>query len=150
GHPARATGDLPAARRRLPPAAAGAVPRGPVDGHPPRPHRPRRTAHHRDRDRGGGGGDAAAAAGGHPRARAPSADVTPEPLLLVGKPGCHLCEVMREVVSPVAAELGLALAERDVRSDPELDALYRNDIPDRKSTRLNSSHGWSSYAVFCL
>jgi hypothetical protein len=55
--------------------------------------------------------------------------VTAEPLLLVGKPGCHLCEVMREVVSPVAAELGLALAERDVRSDPELDALYRNDIP---------------------
>jgi hypothetical protein len=52
-----------------------------------------------------------------------------EPLLLVGKPGCHLCEVMREVVSPVAAELGLALAERDVRSDPELDALYGNDIP---------------------
>jgi hypothetical protein len=55
--------------------------------------------------------------------------VTAEPLLLVGKPGCHLCEVMREVVSPVAAELGLTLAERDVRSDPELDALYRNDIP---------------------
>ena len=55
--------------------------------------------------------------------------MTSEPLLLVGKPGCHLCEVMREVVSPVAAELGLALAERDVRSDPELDALYRNDIP---------------------
>jgi hypothetical protein len=55
--------------------------------------------------------------------------VTREPLLLVGKPGCHLCEVMREVVSPVAAELGLALAERDVRSDPELDALYGNDIP---------------------
>ena len=55
--------------------------------------------------------------------------MTVEPLVLVGKPGCHLCEVMREVVSPVAAELGLALAERDVRSDPELDALYRNDIP---------------------
>ncbi|HYU43061.1 MAG TPA: glutaredoxin family protein [Vicinamibacteria bacterium] len=55
--------------------------------------------------------------------------MTSEPLLLVGKPRCHLCEVMREVVSPVAAELGLALAERDVRSDPELDALYRNDIP---------------------
>ena len=55
--------------------------------------------------------------------------MTAEPLVLVGKPGCHLCEVMREVVSPVAAELGLTLAERDVRSDPELDALYRNDIP---------------------
>jgi len=51
------------------------------------------------------------------------------PLILVGKPGCHLCEVMHAVAAPVAAELGLALAERDVRSDPELDALYRHDIP---------------------
>src|SRR2546422_5257826 len=28
------------------------------------------------------------------------------------------------------------------------DALPR--VPDRKSTRLNSSHGYISYAVFCL
>src|SRR2546422_5428585 len=27
---------------------------------------------------------------------------------------------------------------------------YVNDAPDRKSTRLNSSHGYISYAVFCL
>src|SRR5687768_17728146 len=26
----------------------------------------------------------------------------------------------------------------------------RDDHPDRKSTRLNSSHGYSSYAVLCL
>src|SRR2546422_5432757 len=26
----------------------------------------------------------------------------------------------------------------------------RDDEPDRKSTRLNSSHGYISYAVFCL
>jgi glutaredoxin-like protein DUF836 len=52
-----------------------------------------------------------------------------EPLVLVGKPGCHLCEVMRGVAAPVAAEMGLALEEKDVRSDPELDALYGNDIP---------------------
>src|SRR5438105_11724310 len=26
----------------------------------------------------------------------------------------------------------------------------RRDGPDRKSTRLNSSHEWISYAVFCL
>src|SRR5438105_12727364 len=26
----------------------------------------------------------------------------------------------------------------------------RPDNPDRKSTRLNSSHEWISYAVFCL
>src|SRR2546422_5081016 len=25
-----------------------------------------------------------------------------------------------------------------------------NDVQDRKSTRLNSSHGYISYAVFCL
>src|SRR2546429_2761200 len=28
--------------------------------------------------------------------------------------------------------------------------LYRYYEPDRKSTRLNSSHGYISYAVFCL
>src|SRR5438105_9166349 len=29
--------------------------------------------------------------------------------------------------------------------------LFRSDLdPDRKSTRLNSSHEWISYAVFCL
>jgi hypothetical protein len=55
--------------------------------------------------------------------------VTSGPLVLVGKPGCHLCEVMHAVAAPVAAEMGLTLAERDVRSDPELDELYRNDIP---------------------
>src|SRR2546422_4232357 len=27
---------------------------------------------------------------------------------------------------------------------------YHYDGPDRKSTRLNSSHGYISYAVFCL
>src|ERR1041385_8738046 len=26
----------------------------------------------------------------------------------------------------------------------------RQDVTDRKSTRLNSSHGYTSYAVFCL
>src|SRR2546422_7593140 len=28
--------------------------------------------------------------------------------------------------------------------------LKRKEIADRKSTRLNSSHGYISYAVFCL
>jgi hypothetical protein len=55
--------------------------------------------------------------------------VTSGPLILVGKPGCHLCEVMHAVAAGVAAEMGLTLAERDVRSDPELDELYRHDIP---------------------
>src|SRR5687768_18397480 len=31
-----------------------------------------------------------------------------------------------------------------------LEAIYAIERPDRKSTRLNSSHGYISYAVFCL
>ena len=50
-------------------------------------------------------------------------------LVLLGKPGCHLCEDMRGVVAPVAAALGLRLRERDVRSDPELEGLDGHDIP---------------------
>ena len=50
-------------------------------------------------------------------------------LVLVGKPGCHLCERMREVVAPVAAELGLSIEDRDLRADPELLSLYGHDIP---------------------
>src|SRR5687768_17874397 len=43
--------------------------------------------------------------------------------------------------------------EEPVDRDPRLDRDKR-DVPfpvrDRKSTRLNSSHGYISYAVFCL
>src|SRR5438105_11295847 len=39
---------------------------------------------------------------------------------------------------------GVAARQRD-----QLKAVTVVDI-DRKSTRLNSSHEWSSYAVFCL
>src|SRR2546429_5648470 len=34
--------------------------------------------------------------------------------------------------------------------DGEPDPGPERDMPDRKSTRLNSSHGYISYAVFCL
>src|SRR2546422_5887246 len=45
----------------------------------------------------------------------------------------------------VGAQLGQAPAER-VRLLGEVPDV----TPDRKSTRLNSSHGYISYAVFCL
>src|SRR5207247_10986953 len=35
-------------------------------------------------------------------------------------------------------------------ADPFLSAYSAKAVPDRKSTRLNSSHEWISYAVFCL
>src|SRR5687768_18365567 len=44
-----------------------------------------------------------------------------------------------------AEECGARFAEL-VEAAPE----DRGDVLDRKSTRLNSSHGYISYAVFCL
>src|SRR2546422_8473006 len=35
-------------------------------------------------------------------------------------------------------------------SRPPVTAPERGPVQDRKSTRLNSSHGYISYAVFCL
>src|SRR5687768_18354263 len=35
-------------------------------------------------------------------------------------------------------------------TDADLQVLGEGDEQDRKSTRLNSSHGYISYAVFCL
>src|SRR2546429_1675673 len=48
-----------------------------------------------------------------------------------------------EVRARVEREGGLVLG---AYSDP----LGKNALLDRKSTRLNSSHGYISYAVFCL
>ena len=49
-------------------------------------------------------------------------------LLLLGKPDCHLCHVMREVVDRVAPAFGLDVVERDVRESPEWEG-YRLEIP---------------------
>src|SRR2546430_7803118 len=48
-----------------------------------------------------------------------------------------------------AAE-GLRPARQRVRPGPHGLALLDRERPDRKSTRLNSSHSQISYAVFCL
>src|SRR2546422_4440067 len=40
-------------------------------------------------------------------------------------------------------------ADNDGRTNDHL-AIGRGTVDDRKSTRLNSSHGYISYAVFCL
>src|SRR5438105_11168817 len=61
--------------------------------------------------------------------------------------------------------VSLELAFEDVRTTPDPDriditgptgrhlvtaVITPSDLADRKSTRLNSSHEWISYAVFCL
>ena len=49
--------------------------------------------------------------------------------MLLGKPGCHLCEQLREALEPLLPELGLRLVERDVREDPALERRYLFEIP---------------------
>src|SRR2546422_8432769 len=52
-----------------------------------------------------------------------------------------------DVTESVRAEGPDALRHRILEQQPRVRLLYEED---RKSTRLNSSHGYISYAVFCL
>src|SRR2546429_6995230 len=47
-------------------------------------------------------------------------------------------------------ESGAAVPRPSNRNDHGAYLRRRHDHQDRKSTRLNSSHGYISYAVFCL
>lgn len=50
-------------------------------------------------------------------------------LVLVTKASCHLCQDARDVVSAVAAELGLSWNEISLDGDAELTARYGEEIP---------------------
>jgi hypothetical protein len=50
-------------------------------------------------------------------------------LTLLGKPDCHLCQLMREVVTGVLPRYRARLEERDIRDDPELEKRYLVEIP---------------------
>ncbi|MGH3376242.1 MAG: glutaredoxin family protein [Actinoallomurus sp.] len=50
-------------------------------------------------------------------------------VLLLGKPGCHLCDEAREVVGRVTAELGVAWEERDITASEEDTRRYGDQIP---------------------
>src|SRR5687768_17900723 len=67
--------------------------------------------------------------------------------LPISEPRAHLLDRLRALVAALLVEprpAGL------VFGDPVLRVGARADLADRKSTRLNSSHGYISYAVFCL
>jgi glutaredoxin len=50
---------------------------------------------------------------------------------LYSRPGCHLCDEMKALVSRVAASLSIptAIDEIDISTDPELEARYGVEIP---------------------
>ena len=55
---------------------------------------------------------------------------TPRPrVLLLGKPGCHLCDEARAVIGRVAGELGVAWEERDITASEEDSRRYWDQIP---------------------
>ncbi|WP_232827201.1 glutaredoxin family protein [Jiangella endophytica] len=50
-------------------------------------------------------------------------------VLLLGRPGCHLCDDARAVVAAVCAELGVGWTERSIVGDPDLERRYGEQIP---------------------
>ena len=50
-------------------------------------------------------------------------------ITLYSRPGCHLCERMREVVEPVARRVGAEFEEVDVDTDAIRAAEYDLEIP---------------------
>ncbi len=48
---------------------------------------------------------------------------------LIGKPGCHLCDVARQVVEIVSAELDVDFVERSILDDPFLAGEFADAIP---------------------
>src|SRR2546429_4211516 len=51
---------------------------------------------------------------------------------------------------PILLRGAAAVRRHDARRGAAEPAVLRRGREDRKSTRLNSSHGYISYAVFCL
>lgn len=50
-------------------------------------------------------------------------------LLLLTKPGCHLCEAARRTVAEVAEELGVEWREQSILDDAELERRFAEEIP---------------------
>jgi hypothetical protein len=50
-------------------------------------------------------------------------------LTLYSRPGCHLCDEMKTLVTHVARTIPIALEEIDISTDPALEAQYGLEIP---------------------
>jgi hypothetical protein len=50
-------------------------------------------------------------------------------ITLLSRPGCHLCDEMKAVVTAVGRRLPLVLEEVDISTDPALESLYGLEIP---------------------
>jgi len=50
-------------------------------------------------------------------------------VLLYSKPGCHLCDEARAVITAVCAELGESYDEIDITTSADLQARFGEEIP---------------------
>lgn len=50
-------------------------------------------------------------------------------LTLYSRPGCHLCDLMKDTIKNVAHDVPLTLEEVDISTDPALEARYGLEIP---------------------
>ena len=48
---------------------------------------------------------------------------------LYSRPGCHLCDEMKTVVSRVGRDVPLRIIEIDISDDPALEREYGDEIP---------------------
>jgi hypothetical protein len=55
--------------------------------------------------------------------------MTPPQLTLYSKPGCHLCDEMKQVIDAVARRVPLSLEVVDISTDPQLLDQYGLEIP---------------------
>jgi len=53
----------------------------------------------------------------------------PSRVVLLSRPGCHLCDDARAVIERVCAELGVGWVERDITASPDLLERYWEQIP---------------------
>ncbi len=50
-------------------------------------------------------------------------------VLVLTRPGCHLCEQAVDVVSRVCAETGTGWSTQDITTDPDLLRRYTDEVP---------------------
>ncbi|MCE3252441.1 MAG: glutaredoxin family protein [Cellvibrio sp.] len=65
-----------------------------------------------------------------------------KPVYLYSTPGCHLCEMAREIVSPLLNNYSLRLEEVDIAESDELIERYGVRIPVLKSPQHIDELGW--------
>src|SRR3990172_13078287 len=87
----------------------------------------------------------------HKKGYVESIDNLPLNLIMTGKELAEVEDVLKQDASVAAysprIKFGAMISNYAQTSNIRLSAVYPED---RKSTRLNSSHGYISYAVFCL